>query len=233
MGGVRHGRTMLRGVAVSVRSRLAPAYVRRKAFTDIYDAGGWRGVSSTASGSGSTMDQTAHLREELPGLLAELGARSLLDAPCGDFHWMQTCPLDLDEYIGLDIVPRLVAENVERFGGERHRFEVADLAVDTLPLADVILCRDCLVHLPLRDALSVVRNFRRSGSGYLLSTTFPDTTVNAELAQAGGWRPLNLELAPFDLGPPLRLLNEGTTEYGDRYRDKSLGLWRLSTPDGR
>jgi hypothetical protein len=226
-GCVRQARSKLRDLAVRIRSRIAPGYMRRKAFSDIYNAGGWRGISQTASGSGSTMDQTDRLRHELPRLLAALGVRSLLDAPCGDLHWMQACPIDVDEYIGLDIVPQLVADNAQRFGGGNRRFAVADLAVDTLPRTHVILCRDCLVHLPLRDAVAVVRNFRRSGSDYLLSTTFPDTTANDELIQAGGWRPLNLELPPFDLGPPLRLLNEGTTEYGDRYRDKSLGLWRL------
>jgi hypothetical protein len=212
---------------VRARARLFPGYVRRRTFSNIYDRGGWVGVPTTASGSGSTMEQTAVVRRDLPAFLAELGARSLLDAPCGDFHWMQSCDVDLDRYIGVDIVRPLIDDNRRRYGGPTRTFDVADLAADPLPQVDVVLCRDCLVHLTLHDALAVLRNFKRSGSTYLLTTTFPATSVNDDLVQAGGWRPLNLEEPPFGLPRPIRLLNEGTTEWGDRFADKSLGLWRL------
>ena len=42
----------------------------------------------------------------------------------------------------------------------------------------------------------------------------------------GDWRPLNLERPPFNLPAPALLLNEGCTEGGDTFADKSLGLWR-------
>ena len=32
------------------------------------------------------LTQTAEVRRVLPGLLAELGCRSMLDVPCGDFY---------------------------------------------------------------------------------------------------------------------------------------------------
>src|SRR5215212_9991686 len=48
----------------------------------------WRDPESL-SGAGSNLRQTETLRRELPGLLSKLSIRSLLDAPCGDFHWMQ------------------------------------------------------------------------------------------------------------------------------------------------
>jgi hypothetical protein len=40
-------------------------------------------------------------------------------------------------------------------------------------------------------------------------------------------RPLNLERAPFSLGPPLRLISEKESVEDPRYSDKSLGLWTL------
>ena len=226
-GVVRRARARARAAAVRLRARLFPAYVRKKAFSDIYDAGGWRGESNTASGTGSTLDQTSLVRQELPRILKGLGARSLLDAPCGDFHWMQSCELDIDEYVGVDIVPDLIQSNISKFGTDRRRFLVADIAKDDLPASEVVLCRDCLVHLSFRDAQAVIRNFRRSGAAYLLATTFTERQHNTDLGQAGGWRPLNLMRPPFGFPAPLLLLNEGCTEYGELHADKSLGLWRL------
>jgi hypothetical protein len=105
------------------------------------------------------------------------------------------------------------------------------LAVEPLQRVDLILCRDCLVHLPFRDGLALLGNFRQSGSRYLLTTTFSQLAKNNEVKMTGNWRPLNLELPPFCLPPPLYLLAEGCTEMDGRYGDKSLGLWRLADLD--
>jgi hypothetical protein len=70
---------------------------------------------------------------------------------------------------------------------------------------------------------------KRSGSTYILTTTFPSLAMNEDLKQPGDWRRINLEREPFRLPPPIRLLNEGCTEGVDgQYADKSLGLWKLS-----
>ncbi len=180
----------------------------------------------SVSGPGSSLAQTAELRQRLPLLLAHLRARSMLDAPCGDFHWMQHVTLGIDDYVGVDVVPTLIACNAERHAGPRRRFAQRDILRDLLPAADVILCRDCLVHLGFAEIRRVVRNFQRSGSRYLLTTTFSRVTENRD-CETGGWRPLNLEQAPFQFPPPLALINEKCTEGQGRYADKSLGLWRL------
>ena len=151
----------------------------------------------------------------------------MLDLPCGDFGWLSTVPLDLD-YTGGDIVAALVASNEERFGGpgSRRRFLRLDLTADPLPRADVVLCRDCLVHLKNRQVVSALRNFRRSGSTYLLATTFGDSRPNVD-GPLGGWRPAHLEGPPFGLGEPLRRISEAESVEDPRFSDKCLGLWRL------
>src|SRR5688572_15166107 len=79
---------------------------RARVFCRIHAANEW-GTVESRSGPGSTLARTEHLREGLPRLLDELGVRSLLDAPCGDFHWMQHVVPHLDRYVGVDIVPEL------------------------------------------------------------------------------------------------------------------------------
>jgi hypothetical protein len=220
--------SFLRPAARRMRAKLLPGRTRSSAFARIYRAGGWRGPQPTASGSGSDLDQTARVRAALPGLVADLNVTTLVDAPCGDFYWMQECDLAVDMYIGIDIVPELVETNSLRYGRPGRGFQVCDLVNGAIPHSDLILCRDCFVHLTSDEVRAAVRNFQRSASTYLLTTTFCDLQVNDDLDQPGGWRPLNLEVAPFNFPPPLRLINEGCSEFDGRYPDKSLGLWRLA-----
>lgn len=179
------------------------------------------------SGSGSDLIQTAVIARELPRVIGELGIETMLDAPCGDFYWMRHVKLNLTKYVGVDVIRELVMRNAERFGGNGKLFMCLDVTTDKLPQVDLIFSRDMTVHLSTNDAIAALRNFKRSKSEYLLTTTFPETEVNEDIL-TGEWRPLNLQRAPFNFPEPLRLINERCTEEGDRYADKSLGLWRLS-----
>jgi len=209
---------------VSLRSRLRSADAK---FTDIYRARGF-GDSQSVSGPGSDLEQTRIVRQELPKLIREFQVRSLLDIPCGDFHWMRQVDLELERYLGADIVQPLVDENNRSYGNSVRSFVRLDLMKDALPAVDMILCRDCLVHLSLRDCERAVRRIRASRSRLLLTTTFPATAENADLITARGWRARNLQLPPFTFPAPLRLINEQCTEMGGKYADKSLGLWRVA-----
>ena len=206
--------------------RLAPRWRVRTAFTRHYERRDWP-EPETASGAGSSLRRTAAIRRELPALFRALGVRSVIDAGCGDFHWFAALDVELDHYLGLDVVEAMVQETRAHHGTARRRFAALDVIRDPLPRADLILCRDCLVHLENRQVAAALRNFRRSGSRYLLATTFTGDHANDE-APLGGWRPLNLERPPFGLGPPLRLISERDSVEDARYGDKSLGLWTLA-----
>ena len=216
-------------VPVTLLSRaflaLNPRRRIRAAFTQHYVRQDWL-EPETVSGRGSTLDRTAAIRRELPTLFRDLEVRSVLDAGCGDFHWFHTLEADLDSYLGIEVVEELAAANQERYGNERRHFLSLEITRDDLPRADLILCRDCLVHLKNGQVSAALRNFRRSGSSYLLATTFTGDHPNDDIP-LGGWRPLNLERSPFDLGPPLRIISERESVEDPRYLDKSLGLWAL------
>lgn len=204
---------------------VAPRRSVRAAFTRHYERGDWD-EPETVSGRGSSLQRTLTIRKELPALFAEMGIRSVLDAGCGDFNWFSRLEVELESYTGIEVVEELAVKNRERYGTPRRQFISLDIIGDPLPRADLILCRDCLVHLKNRQVSAALRSFRHSGSTYLLATTFTGEHPNREIP-LGGWRPLNLERPPFNLGPPLRLLSERESVEDPRYLDKSLGLWRL------
>jgi hypothetical protein len=195
-------------------------------FQRIHDTNLW-GAEASVSGLGSEIDATATLRAELPPLLMRLGATSLLDAPCGDAGWIAGADLPV-RVIGIDIVPDLIERL--RAGAARGEilgeYHLADITRDPLPRADVVLCRDCLVHFSFANIARAVENFRSSGATWLITTTFPEWQQNAD-CEDGDWRALNFQRAPFNWGQPAELLNENCTEAGGGWRDKSLGAWRL------
>jgi hypothetical protein len=207
----------------SLPKRMRPA---EETFTGYYRDNGFRGKESQ-SGTGSGLVQTAALRVQLPLLLRELGASTLIDAPCGDFHWMREVDLSGFRYIGVDIVKPVVERLQLEFGNELRAFMARDLSKDPLPAGDLILCRDCLVHLSFKHGLAAIRNMKKSGSRYLLTTTFPDHRENHDII-TGAWRQLNLQLPPFNLPQPMRLLDEQSALPDGTPTRKFLGLWLLS-----
>ena len=112
----------------------------------------------------------------------------MLDIPCGDFFWMQHCTTRLERYVGADVVSSMIGELNERYGNAHRRFEVLDLTEDALPKVDLVLCRDLLVHFSASDIRRAIANLRRSGSTYLLTTTFTGRDHNVDIATSGDWR---------------------------------------------
>lgn len=175
--------------------------IRQRTFRRFYAENIW-GSDKSASGPGSTLDTTKNIRAAIPGLFAELHIKSILDAPCGDFHWFQHLVHDLNiDYLGADIVPELIAQNSKKFSSARISFKAHDIVTKPLPKVDLWFCRDCLFHLPLNDVRQALINFANSGIPYLLVTNHPRETVNQEIIH-GEFRPLNLQVAPFHLPEP-------------------------------
>lgn len=200
-------------------------------FTHIYQKNRWADGDSL-SGTGSNEVQTRTLVKELGPLLKKLGATSLLDIPCGDFHWMKNVNLTGFHYTGADIVEELVLKNQKQYGQAGSiEFLKLNLLEDPIPRADVVLIRDCLVHFSYAHIQQALRNIKNSGCTYLLTTTFPEHPKNTDIT-TGNWRTLNLEAAPFFFPKPLLLLHENCTEGEGAFADKSLGLWDLKNIPG-
>ena len=198
-------------------------------FQNIFNENAW-GNSESISGEGSNLERTKVIRAKLPGLLSRRGVRTILDAPCGDFYWMKEVELGDIDYIGADIVETIIAQDRAWYASPRRRFVLCDLVSDPLPKADLILCRDCLVHLPYAETRHAIDNFRKSGATWLLTTTFPGRRENHDI-EIGDWRPINLEEPPYGFPPPLEVITEDSDEIDAElgaFPDKSLGLWRLA-----
>lgn len=194
-------------------------------FKSIYEHNIW-GSNESISGPGSSLKETAILRQLLPALLKKYAIKSILDLPCGDFHWLKEIDLAGIDYIGADIVPELIDKNNEIYGKKGRKFIELDLLNDQLPQVDLILCRDCLIHFSNEDINRAVKQIGESGSRYLLTTSYPEKS-NRMTMHTGGWRPINLEKEPFNWPKAIDCIHEGSERINGINGDKSLLLWEI------
>jgi hypothetical protein len=112
----------------------------------------------------------------------------------------------------------------KQFEKENVHFFCMDLTSDSLPNVDLVIVRDCFVHLSYLDIKQSLHNIFKTSSKFLLTTTFPNETHNIDII-SGQWRPINLQLPPFKFPEPEILINEGNPD--PLYQDKSIGLWKI------
>lgn len=175
---------------------------RAAAFTTIFRENRW-GDKESVSGPGSSRAATNMLQRVLDQVLARTGARTILDAPCGDLNWMRHIALPRGtRYIGADIVPELIEALRGSNEADDRRFMVLDIVSEPLPAADLWLCRHVLMHLSNDEVRQVLENFAQSEIRYLLVDSHSFVRKNSDI-RSGGWRHINLRRGPFNLPKPL------------------------------
>ncbi len=192
-------------------------------FTEIFESKSHWDATESVSGSGSNLANTEYLRKQLPAFFEKYQIKSILDIPCGDFYWMQHLDWTNTRYIGGDIVEDLVQENKQKHASANIEFLTLDICHSSLPKADLIFCRDCLVHLSYEYIFQAFHNITQSGATYLLLTHFPQQTQNQDIV-SGNWRRLNFEKAPFNFPPSLQIIEDKVV--GSDFQ-KTMGLWTI------
>jgi SAM-dependent methyltransferase len=205
-----------------VERSLSLARPRARVFQKAYATRAW-GSAESGSGIGSELAATENLSAYLPELFQRLEVSRFLDAPCGDWNWMRRVDLSGVHYVGADVVFDVVAQNTRQYARTGVQFIHADLTKDDLPKADMILCRDCWVHLSFQDIAAILKNFRRTGATWLLVSHTPSQDRNQNKLTGIGWRHLNLHLPPFSFPPKIESRK-------DHYPDVpfEIALWRLA-----
>jgi hypothetical protein len=193
----------------------------KQVFTNIFRRNWWNNAESR-SGWGAELKRTVAIRAELPEFVRRHSIQSLLDAPCGDFHWMKYVHWPAGfRYVGADIVQDLIAENRHRYPDTE--FMELDVLHDRLPGVDAWLARDLMIHFPDEAIRLALDQFRQSRIRHLLATTYPNARQNTDI-KFGQVRHLNLCASPFGLPPPFEILREDD----DPNTGRVIGVWRRS-----
>lgn len=209
------------------RNRGKPA---QQIFSAYWQRNHWRNAES-CSGDGSTLAYTEALRAALPPLLVRHGIHSMLDLPCGDFHWFSHVALPSGvHYTGADIVKPMLTQLQAQYGGPGRSFTTLDALTADLPAVDLWMCRDLIFHLPTAAVWQVLDSFLRSRIGHLLITSHDAAdAVNGDTFM-GGFRLINLRLPPFALPEPDERLKDYIEGFPPRhlllYRRDTLNAWK-------
>ena len=162
---------------------------------------GWRaGKPFTVCGNGSLPGATSNVRRVLPIWCAKYGFRVVNDAGAGDMFWCAGMRWPV-EYRPFDLIPRSLL--VTRL----------DITSETMPAADLILCRMVLNHLDAPRVTMALERFRASAP-CLAATQFdgpqPQRSPQFKRLDLRDW-----------LGEPFDETPDGTEG------DCRLALWRL------
>lgn len=190
------------------------------------------------NGPGSSLEFTRTLRQELPKLLRHYEVSTMLDAPCGDFTWMQQTDIFtmLHSYIGMDVDEQIIGTNKAKYRKWRNvAFVKTNLLTRTkFPKVDLILCRDFLAHLPNEYISTTLDKFKASGATYLLASNYPGASNEFEYVPDevdAPWlgymeRPHDLTKYPFWLHE-IDGIEEQSPPGGVISRPHELGLFAL------
>jgi SAM-dependent methyltransferase len=189
-------------------------------FSQIYANGVWvmRDGQESLSGVGSVQAATGEMAAELAAFLREVGCARLVDIGCGDFNWMRTVAGNF-EYLGIDVVPRVIEANTARYADLRRRFICLDATSSPIESGDVALCREVLFHLSFRDGNKLIRNIKAAGFRHVLFTTDNSVWFNSDIRN-GDFRRINLTRSPYGLPVPERQLKDDKVSTG-----RVLGVW--------
>lgn len=200
-----------------------------RALRDAFEKKTWADAEKgkPRSGSGSTARRTRRLRRALPGLLSDLGVKTFLDAPCGDWHWMSEVDLSGVSYIGGDISKELIDEVKTRHKAPKRRFMHLDLASDKLPKCELIMVRECLIHLTDENRWKVFENIHKAKIPHMLLTV-DLVDENIPLTQNGQHANFNPMMAPFNFPKPVRHIPEShdALDLDKDVTDAGVGPWK-------
>lgn len=193
-------------------------------FSDIYESRAWveHDGQESLSGAGSTAAAARSITAALSSFLKDRGCKRLVDIGCGDFNWMQNVAGDF-EYLGIDIVPSLIASNNAAYGNDKRRFVCMDATKHPIePWGDVLICREVLFHLSLNNAKALLYHIKSAGFRDVLLTTDNSMWFNSDIRD-GDFRRINLMRSPFSLPPPRMVFKDDMVSDG-----RVLALWSAS-----
>jgi len=168
-------------------------------FNQVYESGKWAKdpAGRGTSGPGSTLEATKEYRAFLEQFIRSHHIKSVVDAGCGDWSFASAIDWGGARYLGLDISSTTIAMVKRRFEREGFSFDVADVT-ESLPAADLLLCKDVLQHLPNEKITRFIRNNLTKGKFKWAIITDDKGRDNHDIF-AGEHRLIDLSAPPFEV----------------------------------
>ena len=142
----------------------------------------------------------------LQNFLSTHHIRSVVDLGCGDWSFSKLINWKGITYTGYDIVESVIENNKRKYQTPTIQFICGNALDIDLPQADLFICKDVFQHLSNTDISTFIKQFSKY-KYCLITNDIKDPSnannFNVEMHR-GGWRLIDLSLAPFHVpGKPI------------------------------
>jgi SAM-dependent methyltransferase len=174
-----------------------PAKELVQTFNGIYSRGDWakNPDGKGTSGTGSTLDVTREYRAFIEEFIKKHHVKSVVDAGCGDWEFSSATDWHHARYLGVDISTDVIDFVKKKYEKEGVSFMVGDVT-ESLPSADLLLCKDVLQHLPNELITKFIKNNLKKGK-YKWAIITNDRGGSNNDIKAGEYRLIDLSAPPF------------------------------------
>lgn len=171
-------------------------------FTHVYENGLWGKDEdgNSTSGTGSSLKEGIPFINIIQNLLKNHNISSVVDLGCGDWELAKEINWGQATYLGLDVVESIIRKNQKLYSSDKINFLLYDAESDTLPQADLLICKDVLMHLPNSYIFEILAQSKKFKYCVFINDVNPLATINKDIPSFG-FRVLNLTLDPFNLVP--------------------------------
>jgi hypothetical protein len=188
---------------------MAKNKTNQEIFSKIYATGAWGKDPNTkfCSGSGSRRKVASQYVESISEFIkTHPDIKTIVDIGCGDFEVGKSLLniVNVDGYIGVDVVPAVVEHNANTYGNDKVQFICKDASTDEVPAGDLCTIRQVLQHLSNNDIQNVINNVKGKFKYILVTEHVAKNphTPNVDKPSNGCCRTgsgVYLDLAPFGL----------------------------------
>lgn len=142
----------------------------RATFSEIYEKNVWGGKKGEFySGEGSDQQVAQIYLSAVNRFFRDHRPLRVIDLGCGDYRVASQFERTGYDYVGIDVVPGLIAKHNLESANESTFFMQCDIVSDDLPDGDVCLIRQVLQHLS-NDEITKIITKCRSKYDYLIIT---------------------------------------------------------------
>lgn len=164
-------------------------------FEQIYAENKWL----YGSGEGSQRQHTKRYTSFLQGFLRKNKIKSVVDMGCGDWQFSQFIHWDGIDYRGFDVVSSVIEANQRKFAVPGIRFQLTVGDGSDLPSADLLIAKDVLQHWSNDAIKAFMPNFKKYPYCLITNCVNPNGKTTNHDIENGGFRYLDLRLAPFGM----------------------------------
>lgn len=194
--------------AIILQCSLLAQSSSEQVFSQVYERGIWGRdqQGNGTSGKGSTQENAMEYIVFLNKFIKINNIKTIVEIGCGDWEVMRHVDLTGVDYVGFDVVPSMIQDNLAKYRTSNVNFALADCIHDPLPKADLLLCKDVLNHIPNDGVFKIIQKF--TNYRHVLTTSDVEAATlssNNWDIDLGDWRSIDLAAWPFNL-PGKKLL---------------------------